>query len=151
MARQKMTKLITKHIFREQVHINSDAVEYDDWNLDGIDDQQLYEETEVKPEDNFNIRSAKQLGEFLKNNGITKDTKVVLYGRSASDSSVTRVAFAMLYAGVEDVKVIDGGMTAWNKLGLPTETKVNEATAGGTDYTFGTNDSGTSGIYSVYR
>lgn len=120
------------------VHINSDAVEYDDWNLDGIDDQQLYEETEVKPEDNFNIRSAKQLGEFLKNNGITKDTKVVLYGRSASDSSVTRVAFAMLYAGVEDVKVIDGGMTAWNKLGLPTETKVNEATAGGTDYTFGT-------------
>lgn len=84
------------------VHINSDAVEYDDWNLDGIDDQQLYEETEVKPEDNFNIRSAKQLGEFLKNNGITKDTKVVLYGRSASDSSVTRVAFAMLYAGVED-------------------------------------------------
>lgn len=44
----------------------------------------------------------------------------------------------MLYAGVEDVKVIDGGMTAWNKLGLPTETKVNEATAGGTDYTFGT-------------
>ena len=120
------------------VHINSDAVEYDDWNLDGIDDQQLYEETEVKPEDNFNIRSAKQLGEFLKNNGITKDTKVVLYGRSASDSSVTRVAFAMLYAGVEDVKVIDGGMTAWNKLGLPTETKINEATAGGTDYTFGT-------------
>lgn len=111
------------------VHINSDAVEYDDWNLDGIDDQQLYEETEVKPEDNFNIRSAKQLGEFLKNNGITKDTKVVLYGRSASDSSVTRVAFAMLYAGVEDVKVIDGGMTAWNKLGLPTETKVNEASS----------------------
>lgn len=120
------------------VHINSDAVEYDDWDQDGIDDQKLYEETKVNPEDNFNIRSAKQLGEFLKNNGITKDTKVVLYGKNGSDSSVTRVAFAMLYAGVEDVKVIDGGMTAWNKLGLPTETKVNETVAGGADYTFGT-------------
>ena len=119
-------------------HINSDAVEYDDWDLDGIDDQKLYDDTEVKPEDNFNIRNAKQLAEFLKNNGITKDTKVVLYGKRASDSSVTRVAFAMLYAGVEDVKVIDGGMEAWNKISLPTEKKVNEAKAGASDYAFGT-------------
>ena len=72
-------------------HINSDAVEYDDcdpWPYgDGKDDFGLYDEKDVKPEDNFNIRSGKQLSEFLKRNGITKDTKVVLYGRSASDSS----------------------------------------------------------------
>lgn len=119
-------------------HINSDAVEYDDWDRDGVDDQKLYEETKVAPEDNFNIRNAKQLGKFLKNNGITKDTKVVLYGKNATDSSVTRVAFAMIYAGVEDVKVVDGGMEAWEKCKYPTERKVNVATAGKDDYAFGT-------------
>ena len=123
-------------------HINSDAVEYDDCAPgpygDGKDDFGLYDEKDVKPEDNFNIRSGKQLSEFLKRNGITKDTKVVLYGRSASDSSVTRVAFAMLYAGVEDVKVVDGGMQAWKNAGYDVETKVNEQKAGGDNYSFGT-------------
>ena len=123
-------------------HINSDAVEYDDcdpWPYgDGKDDFGLYDEKDVKPEDNFNIRSGKQLSEFLKRNGITKDTRVVLYGRSASDSSVTRVAFAMLYAGVEDVKVVDGGMQAWKAAGYDVETKVNEQKAGGDNYSFGT-------------
>ena len=131
----------TAHI-KGAYHINSDAVEYDDcdpWPYgDGKDDFGLYDEKDVKPEDNFNIRSAKQLGEFLKRNGITQDTKVVLYGKKASDSSVTRVAFAMLYAGVKDVKIVDGGMEAWTKAGYATETKVNEATAGGADYNFGT-------------
>lgn len=122
-------------------HINSDEVEYDDcdpWpNGDGQDDFGLYDEKEVAPEDNFNIRSPEQLSVFLKRKGITQDTKVILYGKSASDSSITRVAFAMLYAGVKDVKVIDGGMEAWKKAGLPTETKVNEPTAGGESYSFG--------------
>lgn len=131
----------TAHI-KGAYHINSDAVEYDDcdpWPYgDGKDDFGLYDEKDVKPEDNFNIRSAKQLGEFLKRNGITQDTKVVLYGKKASDSSVTRVAFAMLYAGVKDVKIVDGGMEAWTKAGYATETKVNEATAGGAAYNFGT-------------
>lgn len=123
-------------------HINSDAVEYDDcdpWPYgDGKDDFGLYDEKDVTPENNFNIRSAEQLGVFLKRNGITKDTKVVLYGKKASDSSVTRVAFAMLYAGVKDVKVVDGGMEAWQKAGYETEKKVNEQTPGGSDYSFGT-------------
>ena len=51
---------------------------------------------------------------------------------------VTRVAFAMLYAGVEDVKVVDGGMQAWKAAGYDVETKVNEQKAGGDDYSFGT-------------
>lgn len=122
-------------------HINSDAVENDDcdpWPFgDGYDDFSIYGKYEIKPEDNFNIRTAEQLAIFLKNNNITKDTKVILYGKKASDSSITRVAFAMLYAGVEDVKVIDGGMEAWNKANLPTETNVHEQQAGGEEYSFG--------------
>ncbi len=119
-------------------HINSDAVEYDDVDLDGIDECGIYGKVPVSTEDNFNIRNAEQLGEFMKRNGIKKDTKVILYGKNASDSSITRVAFAMLYAGVEDVKVIDGGMEAWMSAGFQTETKINEPTPGGEDFDFGT-------------
>ncbi len=123
-------------------HINSDSVEYDDcdpWPMgNGVDDFELYEKADVHPQDNFNIRSADQLAVFLKNNNITKDTKVILYGASASNSAVTRVAYAMIYAGVEDVKVINGGWKAWEESGLPVEKGVNEQKAGGDDYSFGT-------------
>lgn len=44
----------------------------------------------------------------------------------------------MLYAGVEDVKVVDGGMQAWKNAGYDVETKVNEQKAGGDNYSFGT-------------
>lgn len=44
----------------------------------------------------------------------------------------------MLYAGVEDVKVVDGGMQAWKAAGYDVETKVNEQKAGGDNYSFGT-------------
>lgn len=66
-------------IFREHIISTQMHVEYDDcdpWPYgDGKDDFGLYDEKDVKPEDNFNIRSGKQLSEFLKRNGITKDTK----------------------------------------------------------------------------
>ena len=118
-------------------HINSDAVEYDDWNLDGWDDQELYGKEQVDPEDNFNIRSVEELSRFLKDNNITKDTTVIFYGKSATSSDVTRVAFACLYMGVENVKVIDGGMNAWTKADLPIETTVNTVIPGGSSYKFG--------------
>lgn len=44
----------------------------------------------------------------------------------------------MIYAGVEDVKVVDGGMEAWKKAGFKTEKKVNVATEGNESYAFGT-------------
>lgn len=128
------------------IHINSDAVEYDDCDPwpegDGIDDIAQYDEdfnygeNEVTPDDNFNIRSAEQLTEFMKHFGITEDTTVILYGSNATNSAVTRVAFAMLYAGVDHVKVINGGFEAWQAAGLETETTVNQPVS--TDEDFGT-------------
>lgn len=128
------------------IHINSDAVEYDDCNPwpegDGIDDIAQYDtefnygENEVLPEDNFNIRSGEQLTECMKHYGITEDTTVILYGTNAANSAVTRVAFAMLYAGVDHVKVLNGGFEAWQAAGLETETTVNKPTE--TEAEFGT-------------
>lgn len=55
----------------------------------------------------------------LLSHGITKDTKVVLYGGDISGTA--RVAYAYIWAGVEDVKIVNGGIDAWKKAGYETE------------------------------
>lgn len=49
--------------------------------------------------------------------GITRDTTVLLYGRHTT--AAARAAHLMLYAGVEDVRLLDGGLAAWIGDGLP--------------------------------
>lgn len=49
--------------------------------------------------------------------GIRHDTTVILYGRN--QLAAARVAHLMLYAGVMDVRLLDGGYAAWRALGLP--------------------------------
>lgn len=75
----------------------------------------------------YNLLAPETVEENLLKHGITKDTKVVLYG--ADVSGTARQAFAYLWAGVEDVKIINGGIEAWEKAGYDTETKVNEGKA----------------------
>ena len=61
----------------------------------------------------------------LKELGIRHDTTVVLYGRS--NMAAGRAANILMYAGVEDVRLIDGGWQAWEQAGYPTEVLMNEA------------------------
>ena len=49
--------------------------------------------------------------------GIRYDTTVVLYGRDTT--AVARAAVLLMYAGVDDVRVLDGGMRAWCAAGYP--------------------------------
>ncbi len=66
---------------------------------------------------------ARQLLPALANLGITKDTTVVVYGNGKIvPMTATRVAWALLYAGVEDVRVLNGGFTAWAAAGYPVAT-----------------------------
>lgn len=65
----------------------------------------------------WNIRTADEIKKVMADYGITKDTTVIVYG---NDSGATRVAFVCLWAGVENVKVIDGGLNAWTKAGYET-------------------------------
>ena len=77
----------------------------------------------------YNILSAEEIEKNLLSHGITKDTKVVLYDKSAS-AGVARVAYGYLWAGVEDVKILNGGLDGWKKAGYEAaDTKVNEAEA----------------------
>lgn len=74
----------------------------------------------------WNRRSPAELQATLETNGITHDTTVILYGRfdfpdntdpfpgsSAGQLAAMRCAFIMLYAGVKDVRVLNGGLQAW--------------------------------------
>ncbi|MDP3798841.1 MAG: rhodanese-like domain-containing protein [Polaromonas sp.] len=49
--------------------------------------------------------------------GIRHDTTVILYGRNTT--AAARAAHLMLYAGVKDVRLLDGGFDAWLRAALP--------------------------------
>ncbi|SBT60517.1 Thiosulfate sulfurtransferase YnjE precursor [Plesiomonas shigelloides] len=59
------------------------------------------------------------LEKMLLAQGITTDTPVILYGRQTM--SAARAANILMYAGVKDVRILDGGWDAWQAGKYPTE------------------------------
>ncbi len=80
--------------------------------------------TEERP---YNLLPASEMEKNILKRGVTKDSKVLLYGDDIS--GVARVAFAYLWAGVGDVKILNGGLDAWKSAGYETETTSNSAKA----------------------
>ena len=86
----------------------------------------------------WNRRSPAELDAALRALGITHDTTVILYGRDtegqanekwpgrrAGQIAATRAAAILTYAGVSDVRVLDGGYDHWVRAGLPLGTVAN--------------------------
>jgi thiosulfate/3-mercaptopyruvate sulfurtransferase len=86
--------------------------------------------------DTWNRRSPDELGESLTAHGIDQETTVIVYGRysfpnnddpypgrAAGHLGAMRCAAILLYAGVKDVRVLNGGMTRWEDAGLPVSTE----------------------------
>jgi len=57
-----------------------------------------------------------ELLRVLLEHGIRHDSTVVLYGRN--NLAAARAAHLLLYGGVADVRLLDGGLAAWNGAGL---------------------------------
>ncbi len=74
---------------------------------------------EVESEPLWNKVSDADLKAMLAKHGIRHDTTVILYGRDVY--AAARVAQIMLYAGVKDVRLLDGGWKAWDSAKLPVE------------------------------
>jgi len=87
----------------------------------------------------WNRRSPDELRHSLQGLGISHDTTVILYGRFAHPNNeddypgrmaghlaAMRCAQILLYAGVRDVRVLNGGMVAWNTAGYETSTEEGE-------------------------
>lgn len=65
------------------------------------------------------------LKDALSSNGIAADSKVVVVGKTDTPPdkvNVTRVALTLLYAGVNDVAVLDGGFNKWTADGKKVST-----------------------------
>ena len=76
----------------------------------------------------WNLVSPETFKALFKNTGITKDTLVILTSDEPMASG--RVAAALMYAGVEDVRMLNGGNQAWRQAGLDMETGENKWEAG---------------------
>jgi thiosulfate/3-mercaptopyruvate sulfurtransferase len=87
----------------------------------------------------WNRRSPEVLDRAIRGLGITKDTTVVVYGRDtegdanekwpgrrAGQIAATRALMILTYAGVEDVRLLDGGYDWWVRAGNPVETILRE-------------------------
>ncbi|MBW6479235.1 MAG: hypothetical protein K0B37_07385 [Bacteroidales bacterium] len=79
----------------------------------------------------WNRRSSQELKDALEQHGITADTTVVLYGKyldpdnkdpfpgsAAGDIGAMRCAFIMMFAGVKDVRILNGGFQSWQDAGF---------------------------------
>lgn len=66
---------------------------------------------------------------LLVEHGVTRTTRVVVYGEPTM--AAARVGLAFLYAGVEEVRLLDGGLDAWRAAGRPIETGSNRPTPAG--------------------
>jgi len=72
----------------------------------------------------WNLNDPKTITENLLKAGITKNKTIVLYSATNQLASY-RVFFALKWAGVEDVRVMNGNLSTWTDAGFPTETRVN--------------------------
>lgn len=82
---------------------------------------------DVESDEMWNLREPADMEKHLLEDGITSDKTVIVYGSDVSAAG--RVAFAYLWAGVENVKIMNGSISAWEKAGYETETKENKPTA----------------------
>lgn len=96
-----------------------------------IDMDTLSLESEVT----WNRRTPGELKQTLEEHGITADTTVVLYGKfmhpdngadfpgsAAGHLGAIRLALIMMYAGVKDVRVLNGGVQSWKDAGYEIST-----------------------------
>lgn len=65
----------------------------------------------------------KDIQNILEENGIDKHTMVVLYASEKTTTAANRAAFILEYAGVKNVKLLNGGKALWNLEKRPLSTE----------------------------
>lgn len=71
----------------------------------------------------WRLRDVSELQEVLGQAGIAPGSQVVVYSRQVI--AAARVWWILKYAGVGDVRLMDGGFEAWRAAGYPSETTVH--------------------------
>ena len=99
-----------------------DAASYKDGHIVGAYHMNT---DDIESEEYWNIRTPEEIKALMAEYGITKDTTVICYSDKGTNSADDRVAFTLLWAGVENVKCLDGGYEAWLESGYGTEKTIN--------------------------
>jgi len=84
----------------------------------------------LEAQETWNRRTPEEIKAALEQHGISSETTVVLYGKfmfpdnadefpgsAAGDIGAIRNAFIMMYAGVKDVRILNGGFQSWEDAG----------------------------------
>jgi thiosulfate/3-mercaptopyruvate sulfurtransferase len=93
---------------------------FEDYQSGHIPGAVYFDLTPIECAPAWNVCSDDDLFDILLSLGITCKSLVVLFGRNTM--AAARVANVLMYAGVEDVRLLDGGLDAWVKAGYPLET-----------------------------
>lgn len=115
-------------------HSHYDHIE--DYNKGHIPGAIPVDTNSLESTEDWNRRSPGELRETLQRLGIRHDTTVIIYGRfsapvydeekfpgkSAGHLGALRCAAIMLYAGVEDIRILNGGITSWEREGFKLST-----------------------------
>lgn len=78
----------------------------------------------IEREPLWNRVSDPELEEVLLAHGVTHDKTVVLYSKDTA--AACRAASILMYAGVRDVRLLDGGFEAWIAAGYDGETEIHK-------------------------
>ncbi len=118
-------------------HVDFDG--YEEYKQGHITRANYLDINRVESASSGNRRPDDELEAALLSLGIRHDTTVVLYGRDTSPDTgqagqghkagqlaAARAAVILMYAGVEDVRLLDGGFDAWISDGYEVETTANE-------------------------
>ena len=107
-----------------------------DYEKDHIPQAISVDSNSLESQETWNRRSPEELKATLEGYGITADTTVIFYGRFSSPDNndpfpgsyaghlgAIRCAAIMLYAGVNDVRILNGGMQSWLDAGFEVTNK----------------------------
>ncbi len=71
----------------------------------------------------WHLKSVNELQNVIGSLGITPNTTVIVYSKQTI--AAARIWWILNYAGVSDVRILDGGLAAWQAAGFASETKIN--------------------------
>lgn len=97
--------------------IEADWGVHDEFRQGHIPGADYLDTQELEVEPLWNVAAPDVLRSVLTAHGIHRDTTVILYSRNPL--AAARVAHILLYAGVQDVRLLDGGWRAWRRANLP--------------------------------
>ncbi|WP_107796689.1 rhodanese-like domain-containing protein [Campylobacter concisus] len=100
------------------INLSSDDINH----IAGSRTMQEYENIPLEKQLKFwGFPSDDHIKEVLENAGINEDTLVILYATTKATTAANRTALVMDYAGVKNIKFLNGGKTIWKLENRPLE------------------------------